>query len=435
MQELKLRASLEFRSRTTWTVVDYLVLTDMAAAWDTPTTREIFSPTVVSHSVVAPAQPLGLEKLVDDASKLGSIGAVVVLQQDGKYRCVASRGESAPPVGSVLDLDTGISGFCLRTASAINCEDTELDPRVNAEVCNVHGIRSILAVPVMNGAHVAGLIEIVSDKPKAFAASHEERLTELATRMSGLLQPGTENEDETKNVGEPTSVSTYSMALEPLPDPISVPSVEGNKHQLVVISVAIAVVVSVLAIPAVIRLVRENGKRGVSGAHSSTSAGTTTTSKPSWENTASEVILQDPYQHAKALVEGPAPDLTEAYAWYVIAAGQGDLRAEENVRDLTSRMTESDIAKVRYRLGNIFERGDGISPNKEESYFWYSLAEHAGEFRASAALARLRATMSDAQEKSSEDRAAQWLKRHSSAKIQAQIKSRVPVGPNSVTPQ
>ena len=84
-------------------------------------------------------------------------------------------------------------------------------------------------------------------------------------------------------------------------------------------------------------------------------------------------------------------------------------------------MTEADIARVRNRLGSIFEHGEGVPANIETAYFWYTLAEAAGETRASAAKMRLLSHLTQAARARSEERATRWLSLHRAARVQAQI--------------
>jgi len=85
------------------------------------------------------------------------------------------------------------------------------------------------------------------------------------------------------------------------------------------------------------------------------------------------------------------------------------------------RMTEADIGRVRNRLGNIFEYGEGVTADKETAFFWYTLAEHAGYKNASTDRLRLAANLTAEQRRNAEHRAMSWLRLHSAGKAQSQI--------------
>src|SRR5579864_6004875 len=56
--------------------------------------------------------------------------------------CRASVGSGGPPLGTHVDINSGFSGECVRTAKALRCDDTETDSRVATGTCHRLGIRS-----------------------------------------------------------------------------------------------------------------------------------------------------------------------------------------------------------------------------------------------------------------------------------------------------
>jgi TonB family protein len=107
-------------------------------------------------------------------------GAALALWSQGVVICRARSGDTAPPLGAKLDVDSGISGECLRTGRAQRCNDTLTDPRVDSEVCQEMGIRSLAAVPLRGGQGVIGILETFSDRPNAFSDAHITLLKKLA---------------------------------------------------------------------------------------------------------------------------------------------------------------------------------------------------------------------------------------------------------------
>jgi hypothetical protein len=83
-----------------------------------------------------------------------------------------------PPVGTQLNTQTGLTATCVRTAEIVRCDDIQTDPRVDSSKCA--GVGSILAVPVFDGAKVAGVLEVFSGKSNRFTDRHAIGLQLLA---------------------------------------------------------------------------------------------------------------------------------------------------------------------------------------------------------------------------------------------------------------
>jgi TonB family protein len=110
----------------------------------------------------------------------GAHGAAIAMRQGNSVFCTARAGSMAPDLGSELSPDSGISGQCLRTGRALRCDDTIIDPRVDAEASRRMGLRSIAVAPIEHGPTVSGILEAFSPKPYAFSDTHMELLVELA---------------------------------------------------------------------------------------------------------------------------------------------------------------------------------------------------------------------------------------------------------------
>jgi len=395
----------------------------MAGARDLSSTEGPSTDFVECHLRVL--QRISVEEIAARALRTAAKGSAVVLDEDGTYKCIASVGACVPPPGAVLDVESGISGLCLRTGSILRCDDAESDSRVNAEACRALGVRSILIIPVEYRGHVAGLIEVVSDEPSAFDDSATAHLIELSKDIANAIH--SERDLSTSSAAlESQSESTTSNAV----DLSSYePPITQEKKRLRTAGKVVTVILAAIAIPAVILGSKEKRNREPdrtlltipantpSGPDVSISA-----SAPSHDPRLSDSTPRDPYRYATALVEGAGtPDLVEIYSWYVVAASQGDKRGEEGIQKLAPRMTEADIGRVRNRLGNIFEYGEGVTADKETAFFWYTLAEHAGYKNASTDRLRLAANLTAEQRRNAEHRAMSWLRLHSAGKAQSQI--------------
>jgi uncharacterized protein len=113
---------------------------------------------------------------------------------------------------------------------------------------------------------------------------------------------------------------------------------------------------------------------------------------------------------------GRPADLLAAYTWFVIAYANGDARGEDAFRAIAKRLSLSDIAQIRFNIGEMYARGIGVQPDPVAAYMWYRLAEVAGERRAQGAEAALATNMTDDDISLARSRAAEWITKHRNAK-------------------
>ena len=95
-------------------------------------------------------------------------GAAVALRNETGMVCRAVAGDTVLPIGTQVDVASGFSGECVRLGKPLRCDDSELDPRVEARACRQLEIRSILAAPVLYERDIVGLLEVFSTQPCAF---------------------------------------------------------------------------------------------------------------------------------------------------------------------------------------------------------------------------------------------------------------------------
>ena len=142
----------------------------------------------IAPQVAAPAPEVvnsALHVLAEDARYATSAGGAAIALEDGDGMvCRAAAGVLSPGLGWRLDTKAGFSGECVRSAQLLLCDDAEHDPRVDPDVCRQLGIRSILAAPILHAGRVAGIIELFSERPRAFTAQHAERLANLAAEAA-----------------------------------------------------------------------------------------------------------------------------------------------------------------------------------------------------------------------------------------------------------
>jgi GAF domain len=114
-----------------------------------------------------------------------STGVAIALGHKESMICLASVGANAPTLGSRLDVSTGFSGECVRTAKAQRCDNSDSDSRVDAEICRRLGVRSMLAAPITFAGEVVGVLEAFSSQRFAF---HEGDLVVLENLAETILE-------------------------------------------------------------------------------------------------------------------------------------------------------------------------------------------------------------------------------------------------------
>ncbi len=135
------------------------------------------------RSVDEVSQPAdNLMRASAEAARLltGADGVALAFRAKGVIICRARSGELAPDLGSCVNANSGISGECLRTASILVCEDAYADPRVDNDVCQRMGIRSIVVVPLRGPVGIAGILEVFSAHLNAFGSREINSLRGLA---------------------------------------------------------------------------------------------------------------------------------------------------------------------------------------------------------------------------------------------------------------
>jgi TonB family protein len=125
-----------------------------------------------------------LNEIVEQAcSATGATGAAVMLARDSEMVCRATSGITAPELGSRLDSESGLTAECMRTHVIQRCDDALLDPLADAEASRNLGVRSVIVVPLLHQAGLAGVLEVFSSSRAAFSNRDEGTLRVLGQRI------------------------------------------------------------------------------------------------------------------------------------------------------------------------------------------------------------------------------------------------------------
>ena len=125
-----------------------------------------------------------LNEIVEQACQAtGATGAAIALTRGDEMVCRASSGGSAPELGTRLDVNSGLSGACVRSRRIQACDDALADPSAEAEVSRHLGVRSVVVLPLLQGEELIGIFEVFSALPAAFGDHDLRTLEELAERI------------------------------------------------------------------------------------------------------------------------------------------------------------------------------------------------------------------------------------------------------------
>jgi hypothetical protein len=385
----------------------------------------------------------------------GASGAALALQAGDNVICRASAGEPAPPLGSAVDVSTGLSGECLRNGVVVSCLDTEADPRVDPEICRALGIGSFMAAPIFADFRVSGLIEVFSPYPQTFAKVHEgvlERLAELVPRtprgrksaeqkvepapveqapvhpQPGPVQPeplASESEPQAKNEVERGAVVSHTEPAVPGPveEQNAEPILAEEKSEqelddpgprrglfgrfpashlvlLILVIAVVAMALGYLLAPAIEQhwLRPAQAASGASRAPLAVDRRGHALSLDELRNLAGQGDADAQWQLGVLYHDGEGVPKDDAVAvqWFERAAEQGYVRAQST-------------------LGAYYWAGRGVPQDYSKAYFWSQLALAQGDENSKSRLEGLSAQMTQAQVAGARQQAEAWLRAHNQA--------------------
>jgi GAF domain/Sel1 repeat len=115
-------------------------------------------------------------------------GAAIAVDVGDCLECRASRGQSAPPIGTRCYPGAGLTGACLATSEIQICNNADEDSQVDRKACQQLGVRSVLVVPIKHGSQITGVLEALSAEPDAFDEDKLSCIKSVAERL-GWLSP------------------------------------------------------------------------------------------------------------------------------------------------------------------------------------------------------------------------------------------------------
>jgi PAS domain S-box-containing protein len=129
-----------------------------------------------------------MQRLVDLAEQLtGAKGAVIELLEADEMVYRSASASVREYLGLRLKRATSLSGQCLTEQRVLRSDDTELDDRVNREMCRKVGIRSMMCTPLFEAGRAVGVLKVVGAEPNAFDEDDQYLLSLLAGSLGAAL--------------------------------------------------------------------------------------------------------------------------------------------------------------------------------------------------------------------------------------------------------
>ena len=125
-----------------------------------------------------------MQTIASRGQELTGANAGVIEIADGDemvYR--VTTGEATPFLGVRLKMATSLSGLCVKQGRVLRSDDTDDDPRVDAEACKRASARSMLCVPLIHDDEAVGVLKVYSPTANHFG----ERDVETLELLSGLI--------------------------------------------------------------------------------------------------------------------------------------------------------------------------------------------------------------------------------------------------------
>ncbi|MDB5841602.1 MAG: hypothetical protein JWQ23_3554 [Herminiimonas sp.] len=118
----------------------------------------------------------------------GATFGAIELVEGPDVVCRAAAGLAATHIGTRMTLAGSLSGVAVRDLTALYCEDTESDDRVDRAAALATGIRSIIAAPLRAADKAIGVLKVMSDRPGAFTRPDVSNLQILVESLGAVIE-------------------------------------------------------------------------------------------------------------------------------------------------------------------------------------------------------------------------------------------------------
>ena len=153
-------------------------------------------PTGLRESIISASDPATMmERVLAGALVLvpAADGAVIGLCTNmDSLVFAAAMGKLVDSVGSVLSLDSSLSGVAIKSGVTQRCHYAPTDKRVDVVLAAEIGILSMICVPLSRGTDRVGVLILTSSRASAFNAADEWSLAGLAHFVSSVIDAAME---------------------------------------------------------------------------------------------------------------------------------------------------------------------------------------------------------------------------------------------------
>lgn len=155
-----------------------------------PSTKQLMDVIAIQTEVAKRGLDLGavMDLVVERTlSLVDADGAAIELAEGGDMVYRAAAGTAAPQIGLRLDVNTSLSGLCVRTGETLRCDDSETDPRVDREACRRVGLRSMIVMPLKHNSLTVGALKAMSNQPDKFSDADVQLLGLLSEVVGAAM--------------------------------------------------------------------------------------------------------------------------------------------------------------------------------------------------------------------------------------------------------
>lgn len=375
--------------------------------------------------------PAALQLIVDRARTLVHAGGVAIAlstSDPGFMECRASSGAIAPPVGARLQVGSGFSGECVKSAKLLRCHDTELDSRVDRESCRALDIRSMLAVPVRVGPKTAGIIEAFSSQPNTFTDGDGRVLQRFAESVIAAVNRAARAENLPPLQAEPPKdfaprpgsvlfASTPEEEEKIKESHSKTPGISLPRSHLIILACAAATIMFALGYHLAPWIQAEAlpwlHNKLHAPAHAQLQTVLASSPLPKSESAAYSVETAN-FDQLKQMAQNgdPAAENALGLRYFQGDDGNGISRDEQQAFRWFSQAAENGNLAAQAKLGSLYWAGRGVPKDLNRAYFWTVLARAQGDKSSQDVASILASSMTRNQAAAIEQEADLWLQQH-----------------------
>jgi len=326
----------------------------------------------------------------------GTAIALINKLRPSEMICRARAGTDSPEIGACLEAGSGFSGQCIQAGTAVTCDDTESDSRVDRGNCRSLGVRSMAACPVKRGKDTIGIVEVFSSEPAAFWENDVTVLEKLAGFVAEAVRRAEHARADVRSFRSGGDTEPDAPPVFETSDAFRQPMSFRRKALLLLAGIASITGVVWLVVPWTGHSDSSPSQFTLPSAQADSSQETyATTDLRDLRRLASHGDAAAEYALAKRYVNGDGveQDYQEARHWFLQAAEQGHVRAQSKV-------------------AASFWEGRGGPQDYTRAYFWGLLAQAGGDETAAAIVSGCAPHLTQAQTTAEQKAAEEWQHSH-----------------------